>query len=176
MSKELQRMKPLGEHIEGAIEEAGEYAGVSLEAITVIKDKRVALPEYTMIFSMFSSLASKNLTANTCKVLLYFVSLLQYENLFSVDIMAIAEHCRIGRSSVKRAINELVKQNVIMKLQHPNDKRRNDYMFNPNAVWRGTGDSRRKAMSKLKRGYIQLGLFEEPGLAPIRGIEEARTA
>jgi predicted transcriptional regulator len=84
----------------------------------------------------------------------------EYENFVSIDVKTISEFLDISELSVKRATKQLTEDNIILKIEHPTDKRRIDYFLNPDSCWRGKSLNRDKAIDKLKKkNKLQLELF-----------------
>lgn len=122
--------------------------------------KRIPLPDNVMVFQAFAEIAAQKLKASTCRILMLLFAQSAYENYVSMDIQTIADALGMSTRSVITGLNELHENNIILKLQHPSDKRRHDYFMNPVASWKGNSYTRKKMMSTLsKKDPRQLDLF-----------------
>jgi predicted transcriptional regulator len=91
--------------------------------------------------------------------LVYFLGLSRYENYLSIDIDTIAGDLSLSKRTVVRCLNILVEQNIIIKIEHPSDKRRHDYFINPLRAWKGNSNARNKKIKQLeKMDKVQLKL------------------
>lgn len=79
-----------------------------------------------------------------------------YENYVGMDVKRIAEILGVSERTVTTATNELEKHNIILKTQHPSDKRRHDYFLNPFASWKGNSESRKKMMQVIPDNQLEL--------------------
>lgn len=134
------------------------------------KNNRVALAPNIMVFQTFAYLAATTLKPSSNKVLMLFFANSAYENYIGMDIVAIAEKLEVSERTVINALKELTKHNIIIKTDHPNDKRRNDYFLNPFASWKGNSASRKKMIQIIPEN--QLSLF---GIKPKGLIEREKT-
>jgi hypothetical protein len=82
------------------------------------------------------------------QLLIAIMGYVDYGNYFSIDISDIAELTNNSKRSVLRAINELKELNILIPVENRNDKRRNDYSINPNAIWKGKSEDRKLVMDK----------------------------
>lgn len=131
-------------------------------SVKVIAQKeRVKIPANIMVFQAFAFLAATKLKPATNCVLMLLFSQSQYENYVSMDVKTISEMLEYSEQSVVSALNELVKNNIVIKVAHPADKRRNDYFLNPIAAWKGNSYVRKKMITKLEENKAQLKLFNE---------------
>lgn len=134
-----------------------ELSGTSV--VFVKQKKGVKLPQHIMLMQAFAYLACTRLKDSTNRVLMYFFGTAPYENYISMDVASITTVLNMSKRSVISALNELESNNIIIKIANPRDGRRHDYFLNPNTAWKGNGESREKAMSKLSKD--QLSLFGE---------------
>jgi predicted transcriptional regulator len=89
-----------------------------------------------------------------------FFSKTAYENFIGMDVKSIAEALKITERSVISSLNELVENNIIIKVPNVTDKRRNDYFVNPMAAWRGNSFARKKSLTKIEKiDANQLSIF-----------------
>ena len=118
--------------------------------------KRIPLPANIMVFQAFAYLAATRLKDCSNRVLMLLFSKSGYENFVSMDIVTIAEELNYTERSVIAALNELTENKIIIKTQHPSDKRRNDYFINPVAAWKGNGFTRKKRIEMIDPAQTRL--------------------
>lgn len=144
-----------------------------IEVNVMFKKNAIKLEDSVFILQKFArQLANTNYPTSTYRVLCYFMSLTEYENYLSIDINTICENLDINKRSIFRALKDLEKDKIVIKLPHPIDKRRNDYFLNPLAMWRGKEVNRKKKIEKLKKSQIQLNLFENKGVHSLLPISK----
>lgn len=162
-SKKIQKLKEYGSYIEQGNEEVGNDMGLVVESNTYIKTKRGRMPDSMFMLQAFAGKIArqKKYTSDTYRVLFHFVELSAYENFLSIDVRTISENLEMSERNVSRATKQLVSDNVIIKIAHPIDKRRNDYFINPYAAWRGQAINRDKSIEKFKKNKIQLDMFDD---------------
>lgn len=128
-------------------------------SIHIRDHNKIKLPPNVMVFQAFAYLAAIKLKPATNRVLMLFFAKSAYENFLGIDILTIAEELEMTDRSILSAIKELCENNIIIKIKHPIDKRRNDYFLNPTAAWKGNSYTRAKSISKINKN--QLDLFNE---------------
>jgi len=161
-TKNLQKLKDLSEYISEGIVEVGKDNNMDVQVTNIVKARSGNMPQSVFLLQSFAAKVAmkKDYSANTFKVLMYFFALSQYENFVSIDVKTISENLEISQASVKRATGQLVDDNIIIKTEHPSDKRRTDYFLNPMASWKGKSLNRDKAILKLtKKNKYQLDMF-----------------
>ncbi len=122
--------------------------------------KRTPLPPNIMVMQTFAFLSATKLKPSTNQVLMLFFSKTAYENFIGMDVKTISEELKITERSVISALNELVENNIIIRVQSVSDKRRNDYFINPMAAWKGNAYSRKKSLTKIEEtNPNQLSIF-----------------
>lgn len=142
--------KSIAETLKKAVPDA------SSVSVNINNKKRLPLPPNIMVFQTFAFLAATKLKPSTNKVLMLFFANSGYENYIGMDVKTIAETLSITERTVTTATNELEKYNVIIKTQHPIDKRRHDYFLNPFSSWKGNSDSRKKMMQIIPDNQLKL--------------------
>jgi hypothetical protein len=60
--------------------------------------------------------------------------------------------------TVKRCVEELMEQHIIIKYQDPQDKRRNVYMVNPQIMWKGKNKERKKIIKAIDKNQLLIDL------------------
>ena len=131
--------------------------------------KRIKLPPNVMVMQKFAHLASVNLCGTANRVLMLFFSISEYENVVSMDIKSIREalpNLKTGKPtskpSITGALQQLVDQNIIIKVPYLQDRRRHEYYINPLAVWKGNSFTRRSRIRSMQvSAPEQLSLFND---------------
>jgi hypothetical protein len=151
MKAQIGKVKSLSDYIESGIEEVARDEGINMEASVYIKPVKQSVPEFTMVFLTFSAWAVQNLKPTTCKLLLLIMYTTHMKtNKFAMDIDSIKEKLQMSKRSVQNALEELKTHNIIISIPNETDRRRNDYIVNPNAMYRGSGFDRDKRIQHLK--------------------------
>lgn len=133
-----------------------EITGQEMQVNVYNQPKRIPLPPNTMVFQAFAYLAATKLKDCSIRVLMLLFSKSAYENFLSMDVLTIAEELKYSQRSVITALNELTENNIIIKIQHPSDKRRNDYFINPLAAWKGNAYTRKKRLEISDPNQIKM--------------------
>lgn len=163
-SKNIEKLKEYSEYISEGIVEVGRDNNMDVQVTNIVKQRTGKMPQAVFLLQSFAQKVScrKDYSANTFRVLMYFFALSKYENFVSIDVKTISENLEISEMSVKRATKQLTDDNIILKIEHPSDKRRIDYFLNPMASWKGKSLNRDKAINKLtKKNKAQLDMFSK---------------
>jgi|JI10StandDraft_1071094.scaffolds.fasta_scaffold656101_1 DNA-binding MarR family transcriptional regulator len=147
-----------------SIKDVLEGAGLSMEdySFSLFKKSSVKAPPNIQLFQTAAYIAATSLTPSANKILMYLLSLSEFENFISIDQRTLNEELNISLSSAEKAIKELTDNGIIIKIKHPSDKRRNDYFLNPMQAWKGKTLNRKIAITKLQQENMnQLSLFGE---------------
>lgn len=155
-------MEAFGEYISEGQEEVGREFGMRINATTIISHKRGKMPDSTFVLQQFCRDVSKrmNYSSTVFRVLFHLFGLSEFENYVCIDVKTISDETGISEESVKRATKKLEKDNILLKMKHPSDKRRVDYFINPMAAWRGKALDRTNTISKIEKSKpSQLNLF-----------------
>lgn len=115
---------------------------------------------YTMFYQEVNLQLIKLLKPNACKVLMYLMAKIGYDNTIGVDQKTIQEELEYKSvTSVKMALSELKELNIILTTKDVQDKKRNVYIINPYQSWKGKVTNRIQAIVELgKESGIQLEL------------------
>lgn len=152
--------------------------GLDLEGYTfsLFKKSSVKAAPNIQLFQTAAYIAATSLTPSGNKVLMYLLSLSEFENFISIDQKTLNEELNISLSSAEKAIKELIDNGIIIKVKHPSDKRRNDYFLNPMQAWKGKTLNRKISIAKFqKENQYQLSLFgESVNEGQIRESEEIK--
>jgi predicted transcriptional regulator len=134
-----------------------EISGNKSDVKIIIADtKKVKMPASIFVFQKFASYACRNLNGSENTVLMYFLSISEFENMLGVDILTISEHLNMSERTTIRALNKLESLQIIIKANNTRDRRRNDYFINPMAAWRGNSISRKDVLAKMNKEQITL--------------------
>lgn len=161
-AKNVEKLIELSEYMSEGFVEVGKDNNMDVQVTTVVKQRTGKMPQAVFLLQSFAQKVAfrKDYSANTFRVMMYFFALSQYENFVSIDVKSISENLEISEMSVKRATKQLTDDNIIIKTEHPSDKRRTDYFLNPMASWKGKSLNRDKAIEKLqKKNKTQLDMF-----------------
>lgn len=124
--------------------------------IRINQAPRIKMPDNIMVLQTFATLAAINLKPATNRVLMLLFGLSAYENFLGIDVKTISEKLNITNRSVISAMKELESNNIILKIPHPVDKRRNDYFINPLAAWKGNSYTRMKRIGVIDKNQLKL--------------------
>jgi DNA-binding MarR family transcriptional regulator len=135
------------------------------EVAEVLNENSITNTDITMIFSQkrtketenFAMILQKTMKYYVCslsgtgmKLMMYFISSMFYGNFVEVDQREIMDKLKIGRTALNKAMGELKELGVIAIIPDLNDKRRNTYMLNHYATWKGNAGDRQKSIKKNK--------------------------
>ena len=77
-----------------------------------------------------------------------------------MDVKTIQEELNLkSKMTVVQALKELEDNNIIIKIENTQDRRRNDYFINPYTAWKGNSNTRKKMQKNLAMHTSQLSLF-----------------
>lgn len=146
------------------IKNALQMAGINADEydFSLYKKNKVKSAPNIQVFQTAAYLAATCLSPSANKILMYFLSLSEFENYVGIDQLSLHEDLGMSLSSTERGIKELCDNGIIIKSKHPSDKRRNDYFINPMSAWKGKTLNRKIALQKLNtEENNQLHLFGE---------------
>ena len=149
--------KTLKEKTEKVAESVKENFGGE-SAITIINGRKFpkGTPDFVFLFQTVGKELAKKLTPSACKVLLYFISLMEYSNHIGCDQKTLTEELELSLRSVSGAIKELKEMAVIMHYKDPQDRKRNVYMINPHSAWKGKITKRVKFLKEQDKNQTSL--------------------
>jgi predicted transcriptional regulator len=126
-------------------------------SIFVSKD-RIKLPPNIMVFQAFAFLAATKLKPATNRILMLLFSKSGYENFVSMDVLTISEELIMSERSVIRSMNELIENNIVIKIKggYVSDRRRNEYYVNPMAAWKGNSYTRLQSIKQTDKNQLSL--------------------
>lgn len=147
-------------YISEGIVEVGKEQNLNVQVTNIVKMNRGKMPDSVFVLQRFASQVCRTKYSGLVfQVLFYFIALTEFENFLSVDIKTISEYLGVTERSVIGATKKLVRDNVVIKIKHPSDKRRVDYFLNPQAMWKGNSIKRDKAIKTLENNKTQLEMF-----------------
>jgi DNA-binding MarR family transcriptional regulator len=131
--------------------------------ITVIfKNRGVKETElFVKVFQKTLEYYVNSLTGSGMKLMMYFISTMQYGNFVEVDQKDLMSKLKMGRTALNKSMTELKELGVLNVYPDLNDKRRNTYMVNHYAAWKGNPGDRLKSIKKNKE------TFPNPNQLPI---------
>lgn len=129
--------------------------------LSLYKKSKVQSSPNIQLFQTAAYLAATTLSPSANKILMYFLSLSEFENYVGIDQKTITEELCISLSATEKGLKELKDNGVIVKVKHISDNRRNEYFINPMTAWKGKMLNRKIALSKLQKNENQLHLFGE---------------
>jgi hypothetical protein len=129
--------------------------------VNIRKDvKKIPLPPSIIVFQAAAFLCSTKLNSSANRILMYFFSKSVYGNFVGIDVKTLMEELSVSKPTVVNALKDLEDNNILIKYQNVNDKRRHDYFINPITAWKGNSFTRQKQINKIKsEAPGQLNLF-----------------
>jgi hypothetical protein len=163
MGKVNDKIKEVANYIDSGLQEVGNDMGISLESKTIITAKRGKMPDSTFVLQSFAQTMLKNrkrLSTTAKDLIFYFIGYVGYGNWIGMNIETICEELGKKRSIVLHGLKQLKEINLIVSVPDQQDKRRNVYWINPNAMYRGSAIERTKQIKEAKKNQLELGLFD----------------
>jgi DNA-binding MarR family transcriptional regulator len=161
-----------------SIKETLEKEGLSLDdySFSLFKKSAVKAAPNIQLFQTAANVAATTLTPSANKILMYILSIAEFENFLSMDQKTLNENLGISLRAVEYGIKELIDNGIIIKVKHPSDKRRNDYFLNPMQAWKGKTLNKKIAIVQFfKDNGTQLSLFgESVQNGQVRELEEIK--
>ena len=129
-----------------------------MQVSVIIRNKIEKVPDFVMVFQEVAKriVTSKELSPATYRVLFFIIGIMDFQNYIGICIETIAEDLQLSIPSVKRAMKQLKELNIIISIKDGWDKRKNSYMLNPLAAWKGKVRNRTSVIKKMKN-------LENPG-------------
>lgn len=158
--EEKNKLKDIGDYAGLGIEEMGRDEGIRIDAYTIMKKQQGRTDPFVRVLQEFAAaVINHDFSKNTFRVMFLFFSTCQYGNFVMIDIKTISETLQITERNTIQAVKILCDNNIIIKVENVQDRRRNDYFLNPLAIWKGQTEDRRKTVKKLMDNKTQLDLF-----------------
>lgn len=135
-------------------------------------------PEFVMLFQAAGRNLFKILTPGACKILGYMFSMMQYGNHIGTDQKTFSEELNLSLRTVNGAISELKKLNVIISYQDPQCRKRNVYMINGQAAWKGEARKRKAHLKQFDKNQLEMFTTTNDGLdsqAGENGLKRLKT-
>lgn len=128
----------------------------------VARDKPKMKDKFSMLFQNSSLAIVRAIKPITSHILFYLIAKCEYGNLVYDSVEDIADCLGYKRNQVSKGLKQLYELNIILKIPHEQDKRRNIIMLHPRQSWRGDALERSKAIQKLlPTQQLDLDLFPE---------------
>lgn len=116
---------------------------------------------FTILFQSSTLAICREIKPITAKLLMYLNSTSQYSNIIDRTVQEIADELNYKRNQVQKGLKQLLELNIIIKSQHPTDRRKHILMLNPYQSWKGKPVERAKAIARLAdKAQLQLQLTE----------------
>lgn len=145
--------------------QALEIAGLDPDEYDLSLIKRKGNPKAApniQVFQTAAYLAATCLKSSANQVLMYFLSISEFENFISIDQTTLSEELKMSKSAVEKSLRELSENGIIIKTKYTKDKRRNEYYLNPMSAWKGKTLNRKIALQQaFNENKNQLHLFGE---------------
>lgn len=123
----------------------------------LIRKKLPKMPDFVMLFQeVLYKLMTNDISLSTCKVLLFIMANMEYQNYIGIDLKSISEKIGMPLRSVERAMKELKELNVVLSIKDKFDKRRNVYVINPLTAWKGKAHNRAKAIKAINKNQLDM--------------------
>jgi hypothetical protein len=123
--------------------------------------------DFTILFQIVSRVMVKEMTPISSRLLLFCLTIVDYGNKIPMGINQMAEELLYSKRQCQRGMDELINFKVIIKQQHPIDKRMVEYYLNPLQSWKGKVIERTKRIAETP--INQLDLFATlPGEHDVR--------
>ena len=142
--------------------------------IHIQKDKPKYKDKFTIFFQTAGLTLVREIKPITTHLLFYMNSVCQYGNIVDRTVLEMAEDIGYKKNQVLKGLKQLYELNIIIKIQHKDDARRNIIMINPAQSWKGKPIERAKALSKLTNSQ-QLSLFNDTQQHSLLHISEKTT-
>jgi len=98
------------------------------------------------LVALINALVSGELHSRDLQVLMYMMSILDFENLIQVQQADVASALKMQRPHVNRSVKRLIEVGVL--LEGPKIGRVRSYRLNLNYGWKGSAKNHRKALSE----------------------------
>lgn len=123
-----------------------------MQVSVIMKSKIPAIPDYIQLFqeAIKRIVAGEGMTLTTYRVFCFLLGSMEYQNFIGIDIKTLAEDLNVSVPSVDRAMKQLKELNIIISIKDTLDRRRNAYMLNPKAAWKGKAKNYIAAVKKMK--------------------------
>jgi len=138
--------------------------------ITVKKDKAKCSDKFTLLFQAVNAVIVKHTKPVTCKMLLYLLTVVRYDNRVDRTIAEICEDLEYKRSQVSQSLRELEDSKIIMRIEHPDDKRKFIIILNPLQSWKGDIGLRAKMIQSAPKNQLQINFGNNINAIPNANI------
>jgi len=121
--------------------------------ISVTQKRKIpTIPDFVQLFqeAMKRIVTGEGMTLTTHRVFLFLLGSMEFQNYLGIDIKTLAEDLNVSIPSVNRAMKQLKDLNIIISIKDTLDKRRNAYILNPKAAWKGRATNYIATVKKMK--------------------------
>jgi hypothetical protein len=126
---------------------------------------------FAVLFTAVNVAVSKNIKPATAKLLLFLVSVMDYQNTLDYSVAELANELTYTTRMILKSLKELEEYKIILRIQNPKDKRRNIIVINPLQSWKGKVSERNlfiksltvEDKNQLKIPFPELALNESNG-------------
>jgi len=154
----------ISEHIEKTLE----LDNTKQQLIVQIRTNKIPpVPDFVMIWqeAIKRVVVGEGLTLITYRVMFFLIGSMEFQNFIGINIKTMAEDLKVSVPSVDRAMKQLKELNIVISIKDTMDKRRNAYMLNPLAGWKGKARNYISTLKKMKNlktpGQLTLDLNSE---------------
>lgn len=112
--------------------------------------------DFTILFQIVSKVIVKEMTPISSRLLLFCLTIVDYGNKIPMGINQMAEELLYSKRQCQRGMDELINFKVIIKQQHPIDKRMVEYYLNPLQSWKGKVIERTKRIAETPINQLDL--------------------
>lgn len=125
--------------------------------ISIQKDLPKYKDPFTILFQGVNKAMVRDMSPAASRLLLFCLSIVEYGNIIPMGIQQMADELGYSKRQCERGMDELIVFKIIIKQQHPTDKRMINYFVNPLQSWKGGVKDRKIRISETK--IEQLDLF-----------------
>lgn len=112
--------------------------------------------DFTILFQIVSKVMVKEMSPIASRLLLFCLTIVDYGNSIPMGITQMADELLYSKRQCQRGMDELIYFKVIIKQQHPTDKRMVNYYLNPLQSWKGKVKERRNKIAETPINQLDL--------------------
>lgn len=127
--------------------------------VSVQRDVPKYREPFTILFQATTLAMGRDISPAASKLLINLCGCVGYGNVIEKGIEELAEHMGYSLRQIYRAFKELEGYNVVIKSQHPQDKRITQYHLNAHQSWKGTKKERKEKIATYDKN--QLDIFKQ---------------
>lgn len=111
---------------------------------------------FTLLFQAGNRAMSRGITPAAAKLILFLCSIVDYNNSIPLSRTEIASEIGYSARQIDRALQELIKLNIVLVEKHVQDKRSTQYYINPLQSWKGKPKERAKRIAEHNPNQLQM--------------------